>query len=353
MESYNEIEQRMFEKYKELTGCSCVDASDISIKIKLLSGELFNLQSTINWLNNQLFPQTASGAQLDYHAQMRGLERKKKTYSTGKLRFSVPEPAQSAIVIPSGAFCSTAGKNPILFMTVGTTSIGPGLTTTEVNAVSLTAGSLGNAAPNTITVISKSSNSQLTVTNPTAFSGGSDDEDDDSLRRRIIDDIKTPSTGTNKAYYKRLAESVDGVYSANVISRKRGGGTVDIYIAAQGVAIGSEYVAQVQELVDAERELNVDVLVSSATTSRVAVALTLKEKSGYSFDDVKANVTEKIKEYFSMLQVGESVYISSLGAAINEAEGVERFLFKTNSSHNVSASPSQLLTAGSITIEQE
>lgn len=352
MESYSEIEQRMFQKYKELTGCSCADASDISIKIKLLAGELFNLQSTINWLNNQLFPQTASGAQLDYHAQMRGLERKKKTYATGRLHFYVSEPAQSAIVIPSGIFCSTAGKNPVLFMTVGTTSIGPGLTTAEADAVALTAGIIGNAAPNAITVISQSSNSHLEVTNPIAFSGGTDDEDDDSLRRRIIEDIKTPSTGTNKAYYKRLAESVDGVYSANVVSRQRGGGTVDIYIAAQGEAAGSGYVTQVQELIDSERELNVDVLVASATTARVAVSLTLKEKSGYSFEEVKTNVTEKIKEYFSMLQVGESVYVSSLGAAINKAEGVERFLFSSTSAHNVSASPSQLLTAGSITIEQ-
>lgn len=352
MESYNEIENRMFEKYKELTGCDCHDASDISIKIKLLSGELFNLQSSISWLNNQLFPQTAAGKQLDYHAEMRGLKRKAATYATGKLKFSLPEPTASTVVIPNGTMCSTAGKNPIRFMVSGNTSIGPGLTSGNANAFALTAGSAGNVAPGLITVISTSPNSQLTVTNTDAFSGGTDKEDDDSLRRRIIDDIKTPSTGTNKAYYKRLAESVDGVYSANVVPRARGNGTVNVYIAAQGAVIGSQYVTQVQNLMNSERELNVDVLVSAATTSRVAVSLTLKEKSGYDFDEVKADVTAKLQEYFQTLQVGEGVYVSSLGNVINSVQGVDTFLFKSTSANNVTASESQLLTLGTVTIAQ-
>lgn len=352
MESFSEIESRMTQKYKELTGCDCSDASDISIKIKLLAGELFNLQSSINWLNNQLFPQTAAGAQLDYHAEMRGLKRKKATLSTGTLRFSLPAPAESTLVIPAGTVCSTVGKNPVRFATDKTTSIGTGLTMVSVTATAVTRGEAGNAASETVCIMTTPISSLLSVINPAPFSGGTDDESDDSLRRRIMEDIKRPSTGTNKAYYKRLAQSVDGVYSANIVSRARGNGTVDIYIAAKGAVIDSQYISEVQALVNAERELNVDVLVSAAQTSRVPVSLSLTEKSGYDFNKVKANVIEKLGEYFNSLQVGESVYVSSLGKAVAQAQGVERFLFKSGSLSNIAASPSQLLTLGTVTVEQ-
>ncbi|MCQ4021535.1 MULTISPECIES: baseplate J/gp47 family protein [unclassified Ruminococcus] len=352
MESYNEIESRMFSKYKELTGCDCHDASDTSIKIKLLAGELFNLQSSISWLNNQLFPQTAAGSSLELHAQMRGLQRKAATKAQGKLKFSLPAAAESTVVIPAGTVCSTAGKNPVRFATNLTTSIGAGRTETIVNAMAIANGETSNVAPDTVCVITNLSNSLLSVTNPEFFSGGADVEDDDSLRRRIMEDINKPSTGTNKAYYKRLAQSVDGVYSANVVSRARGNGTVDIYIAAKGAAIDSRYVSEVQAIANREREINVDVLVSAATTAGVSVNLILSEKSGYDFNEVKESVIEKIKEYFASLQVGESVYVSSLGAAVASAQGVERFLFESSSIHNVSAGPSQLLTVGRITIEQ-
>lgn len=352
MESYSEIESRMFEKYKELTGCDCVDASDISIRIKLLAGELFNLQSSMNWLNNQLFPQSAAGDRLDCHAQLRGLTRKKATPAKGTLKFSLSAPAESTLVIPAGTTCSTAGKNPIRFATDKTTSIGTGLTSATVSATAITHGEAGNAAPEAVCVLTTPISSLLSVINPVSFSGGADVEDDESLRRRIMEDIKRPSTGTNKAYYKRLAQSVDGVYSASVVSRARGNGTVDIYIAAKGAAIGSSYVNEVQALVNKERELNVDVLVSAASTVRVPVSLTMSEKSGYDFEQVKANVTEKINEYFSSLQVGQSVYVSSLGAAVASAQGVDRFLFKSSSSGNVAAADSQLLTVGTITITQ-
>lgn len=350
MESYSEIENRMFEKYKELTGCECHNASDISIKIKLLAGELFNLQSSLKWVSNQVFPQTASGAQLDYHAQIRGIQRKSKTAATGTLNFSIPEDATGTITIPKGTVCSTVGKNPIQFATNETVSIEHGLKSVSVNATALTEGKIGNAAPNTITVIVETIDSRITVTNPSAFTDGADTEDDESLRRRIINDIEKPPTGTNKAYYKHLAESVDGVYSANVVARARGNGTVNVYIAGKGTVIGSQYVSTVQSLIDSERELNVDVLVEAASTSNVPVTLTLKEKSGYNFDEVKSNVIEKIKAYFDLLQVGQDVYVSSLGTAISKTEGVERFLFAPISSNNISAEPSQLLVAGTITI---
>lgn len=352
MESYEEIERRMRERYRELTGCDCDLCSDIGIKIKLMAGELFNLQSSIDWIGNQLFPQSATAEQLDLHAQLRGLKRKAPTTAGGQLTFTLSAPAPSDFVIPALTICSTVGTNPVKFATGANLTIRTGQQQISGEAFCVSSGAQGNVGANTVTVINTAVGSGLTVTNPAAMTGGSDLEDDESLRRRIIEDITTPSTGTNKAYYKRLAESISGVYSANVVPRVRGNGTVDVYIAGKGSVLGSTYVSRVQTLMDESRELNVSVKVYAAVLSRVAVSLALTAKSGYEFADVKAAVEEKIREYFASLQVGQSVYVSSLGAAISSAEGVEKFNFDTISQNDVSAEYSQLLTAGTITIEQ-
>ena len=350
IESYSEIEKRMFEKYKELTGCDCHDASDISIRIKLLAGELFNLQSSVEWIKNQIFPQTATKEQLDYHAEMRGLSRKKPTNASGVLRFSLTEAGSVRMVIPAHTTCSTAGKNPVYFVTDTEAVIDAGSLSTTVNATAVESGSTGNAAANYITVITKSINSFLRVTNPSAFIGGSDIESDDSLRKRILDDIKTPSTGTNKAYYKRLAESVDGVFSASVAPRVRGNGTINIYIAGQGTTLNSSHVTQVQELINSQRELNVDVLVESAKTARVGVSFYLAAKGGYDYNKVKQDVLNNILAYYSTLQVGEGLFASKLGNAIAKTDGVDSFLFTVDSSCNYAPNASQLIIPGNINI---
>ncbi len=350
MESYDEIEGRMAQRYKELSGCDYNEASDAAIKIKLLAGELFNLQSSIEWINNQLFPQTASGQQLDYHASMRGLTRKQPTVATGELTFSLEEAAASDIAIPSGTSCSTVGKKPVSFVTTQSAQILRGELSATVPAAAASAGSLGNAAPRCISVITSSPNSLLSVKNQAAFTGGSDLEPDEALRRRILDDIKTPSTGANRAYYRRLAESVDGVYSASVAPRVRGNGTIDIYIAGRGSALDQAYAKKVQDIISSERELNVDVLVSPAKLVSTNVSLHLAVKSGYDFNDVSREINDNINAFFADLRVGEGVFVSKLGAAVAKVEGIDSFLFAGNSMLNLLAEPSQLYTIGTINI---
>ena len=68
MESYEEILERMKNKFTELSGSNVNDDSDIGIRMKVLAGEIFSLQNNVNWLKNQMFAQTAVGEQLDYLA---------------------------------------------------------------------------------------------------------------------------------------------------------------------------------------------------------------------------------------------------------------------------------------------
>ena len=49
MESYEEILERMKNKFTELSGSNVNDDSDIGIRMKVLAGEIFSLQNNVNW----------------------------------------------------------------------------------------------------------------------------------------------------------------------------------------------------------------------------------------------------------------------------------------------------------------
>lgn len=102
METYEEIYQRMCERYRQESGAPFDEASDIAIRLRVLAGELYNMQTSMEWLKRQLFPSKATGEFLDRFAQQRGLVRRSASKATGKLRFSVNEVKLSPVVIPAG-----------------------------------------------------------------------------------------------------------------------------------------------------------------------------------------------------------------------------------------------------------
>lgn len=77
----------MRDKFSELAGYSPDDASDIGIRIRVLAGEIYSIQSAVDWLKRQSFAQTATGSQLEMLAAERGLSRKQAVAAAGTLTF--------------------------------------------------------------------------------------------------------------------------------------------------------------------------------------------------------------------------------------------------------------------------
>ena len=75
MDSYEEILQRMEEAYEQKSGCKVADVSEVGLRMRVLAGELYRLETSLDWLERQAFPQTASGEQLDLHGAQRGVIR--------------------------------------------------------------------------------------------------------------------------------------------------------------------------------------------------------------------------------------------------------------------------------------
>ncbi len=325
MDTYDDILLRMKNNYKEITGFNADDVADIGIRLKVLASEIYSCQSYSNWLQAQVFPSTATGQSLDLHAQSRGLQRKDGQVANGEITFSVNEPANEIIHIPIGTICSTSSDPPIFFETISEAAIGETRTYTTVEAVSRDIGSQNNVAPNTINTMVIPVTGIDSINNQYSFTDGLDIESDEDLRSRIINNYVNTITGTNKAYYIQEAEKTDGVYSATVVPKGRGTGTVDVYICGKGRVCSDEEVQDVQNRLEVAREVNVDVLTFKAEILQVGVQVSISVVDGYDIYSVRNECKENISAFFDELQVGQSLMISELYEAINKTNGLKYF----------------------------
>ncbi|MBQ1381135.1 MAG: baseplate J/gp47 family protein, partial [Ruminococcus sp.] len=107
----------MKENYTQQRGEDFDEAGDIAIRLKVLAGEIYNMQTTVEWLKRQLFPSTATGEFLDRFAAQRGLARNPAVKARGQLKFSVNEQKTTAVTIPRGTVVSTDSELPVRLYT--------------------------------------------------------------------------------------------------------------------------------------------------------------------------------------------------------------------------------------------
>lgn len=350
-QTYEEILKRMSDKFTKLAGYEADRASDIGIRLKVLAGEVYSLNNTLEFIKKQMFPTTATGKYLDMHARMHGLERIPAKPATGKIMFRVEQALQYDYVIPKGTICSVRDGSK-KYITDSEIVLKQSELLVIASAHSQEGGKKYNVPTNAINCPITYFSEIIRPQNVLPFTGGEDEESDESLRKRILDSFKNVSNGTNSAYYKRLAEGVSGVASAGVIPRKRGVGTVDIYITPEKSTNSSAILSEVKALVDKERELNVSAAVSLASSLSVPVSVSVKPCDGFSSDTVTGNVRNAINDYFSHLSVGESVLLSELGDVIFHTDGVYNYTFNTSVTKDTVPTQSQICSAGTITVNE-
>lgn len=350
MITYNNILSKMQDKFTELAGYSANDASDIGIRLKVLAGEIYSSYTNMQFIKNQMFPQTATGDYLDMHAEQRGLQRIGATKSKGYLKFARGENIFYDITIPKGTICSTTGINGVRFITLEDAYITSGETSVSVLAMSETPGYLTNTPKNTITVMITLPAGITSVTNEEAFSGGTDSESDEDLRKRLLDSYKNISNGTNCAFYKNIALEFEGVHSASVISRPDGNnGTVHVYVAGNGSVLADDKMTNIQNKINSLKEINVDATVKAPTIVNVNINLTITVKDGYSFDIIKVNCENNINKYFSNLSIGEDILLADIANIVYNTEGIKNYKFTNLSDKPISNTQLAVLKTISIT----
>lgn len=342
----------MKEKYYELSGKEIPEGSDIDIRMKVLAGEIFDSEVNLDFIKRQMFASTATGSYIDKHAKDRGLKRNPAVKATGEVTFSVNTARDESILIPQGTIVGTSGDNCIRFVTDISATLYAGLLSRTVPCSAEIAGYEGNVSSGSVDVIITNVLGIDSVTNRSSFSGGSDAESDESLRNRVLNTYVSVSNGTNAAYYIKLAETVDGVKSANVIPRARGTGTVDVYLEGYNAEVSETVVNDVQRIMDEQRELNVDVRVRAATALPISLGFVIMLKDGYELNDVADNIRAALYNYMNSLRIGDDVLEAYLGHIILSVDGVYDYYWMINYSSSFTINNNEFAVFNSAYIEE-
>lgn len=323
MKTVDEIYQEMAALFQSQTGLESGAAGDLAVRLYAVAAQVYGLYLQADWTWKQCFPQTASGEYLDYHAALRGVERKAPAAAQGVVRFSVPEEAQAERIIPAGTVCMTAGL--VRFETTQEVTLAVGELSVDAPAAAVECGAAGNVPAGTILNMAVAPAGIAACTNPAAFTGGADREDDESLRTRILETYRRLANGANAAYYQQTAMSFDEVAAATVIPRARGIGTVDVVLTTLTGMPEEELLERVEERLQQAREIAVDVHVTGPTLKTVDVSLSVQTQEGRDTNAVVQAVEQALRGWFDGRRLSGPILRAKLGSLIYGVEGVENY----------------------------
>lgn len=334
--------------FAEKTGMELGAGCDLSVRLYALAAQVYALWVQSEWVTRQAFPQTASGAYLDSHAQLRGLERKQAVAARGIVRFTAGEAAQTPREIPAGTVCMTAGL--VRFETTEAAVLPAGELWVDVPVQALTAGTAGNVAAGAILTMAVAPVGIVQCTNPAPCTGGADEETDEGLRQRVLDTFRRLPNGANAAFYEQEALSFDQVAAAAVVPRPRGTGSVDVVVTTAGGLPGQELLEELEDYFEQRREIAVDVQVRAPETETVHVQVQVAAAAGADQAAVLERVENTLRGWFTGARLGQSVLRARLGNLIFQCAGVENYVIVSPAA-DAAVQADVLPVLGTLTVE--
>lgn len=342
----------MLDTYEAESGFRPTNESDVMLRLRVLAGEIYQERVYARFIMRQMFPSTATGEYLDAHAAQRGLTRKNGTCAVGLVTFYAESEEHGDILIPAGTQVCT-NEEQLRFVTDSDAVMSANEQYVAADVHAVQEGSAYNIIVGKIGIMVTPVAGIGAVRNNVRFIGGSDAESDDQLRARIIDSYQNIINGANAAYYRSVAMSVDGVYSASAVGCARGVGTVDVYACGRGALLPAAKIAELQTLLDEKREVNVDVRAVSPTALNTNLYIRLTVAEGYDFDTVAANVRTAVTNYINGLGVGNDLYLSKVGEVVYHIEGVSDYKFLESYGSDTEVPPDRFAKANTITVRDE
>lgn len=327
MKTVEELYREMMDTFARETGTEPDGAGELAVRMYALATQLYGLYQEIDWTSRQCFPQTATGAYLEYHAFLRGLQREPARRAIGTIRFSIDEAVESILDIPEGTVCMTAGR--VEFATTRRAVIQPGETSVDVPAHGVQPGPGGNVPAWTVRTMAVAPEGIVRCTNPEAFAGGQETEGDEALRQRILDTYRRLPNGTNTAYYEREALAVEGVAAVGILPKARGVGTVDIIVAGPEGMPSDDLVQRVRSAMERKREIAVTVWVSPPEAVETDVTVVVTAQKGFAPLEVQKKTEETIRAWFSGERLGKDLLLAELGDQIFHVDGVANYHIRT------------------------
>lgn len=280
-----------------------------------------------------IFPEFSYGIYLDYHAKVRGMNRRQAVAASGTLKITGTE----GTAIPQGSMFSTASVNeePSIDYVTTEAAVIPEAGTVEVPIQCTQTGIVGNTSEGTIIFVGNKIIGITAVTNEEPVTGGTEEESDESLSSRIVeyDQTQGESFVGNPADYKRWAMSVPGVGSVVVISATDDSGLVTLVITdANGDPANEQlcedvynYIMRPDEPDARPAPINANLSVIPPDTLAIVVEATVELEAGYDMQDVSGSFLAVLKEYLPTAMEEKEIKYTQVGARLSATEGVNDY----------------------------
>ncbi len=321
MTTLEEIYQGLAARFQAQTGQSAGGSSELAVRFYAVAAQIYSLYVQAEWTRRQCFPQTAQGEELDRHAKLRGVTRRRAVPAEGTVRFYVDRPGELAAGVPKGTVCMTAGG--VRFLTQEEGEVAPGELFCQVKVAAAQAGAAGNVGQGAIVYMALPPTGIVACANPEPLSGGKDEEGDEALRERVLATYARLANGANNAFYHQAAMAFEGVAAAAVLPRNRGVGTVDLVLAAREGVPEEELLQAVQAHFDRVREIAVDVKVLPPEVETVDVSVQLWAARDRDWEEVAGAVRARLEDWFCGERLGQPLPRARLISLIYGVDGVE------------------------------
>lgn len=315
--------------------------ADAEVYARVFSGVAHGLYGFIDWVSNQILPDTADLEILERFGSIWGVDRKPPAVAIGSVTFTV----ESGAVITAGTLLQALDGQQ--YVTTADAVVAAPSATAPVEA--LVAGEAGNRpAGENMTLVSPVVGVQSAAL-ASEMSGGADIESEDDLRARVIARIQQPPQGGCAYDYEAWALEIEGVTRAWVYPQELGIGTVTVrFVRDDDVSPipDSTEVAAVQAHIDALRPVTAQVTVVAPT----AVPLNFQIQGLLpSNATVQAAVAAELDDLLRReSEPGGTILLSHIRAAISAAADETDYVLVSPSA-NVSNTIGNMSTMGSIT----
>ena len=320
MITLEEIYQGLAAEFQTRTGKTAGSSSELAVRFYAVAAQIYSLYVQGEWTRRQCFPQTATGADLDKHAQLRDVTRRQAARATGTVRFYVSGPQETQTEIPEGTVCMTAAG--VRFLTTRAVEVDAGKTYADAPVIADEAGTAGNVGANAIVFMALPPMRIVACANPEPLTNGLDEEGDEELRTRVLATYQRLANGANNAFYRQAAMSFDEVAAVTVLPKHRGVGTVGVVPAAQGGMPAPELLEEMQAYFDRVREIACEVQVMPPEKHEVELELTLWVEEDRDFDTVADAVRRTLTGWFNGERLGQPLLRAQLISLVFGVDGV-------------------------------
>lgn len=303
--TFDDILSNMKGAFFNECGHNVDNISDISARFHAVASEIYSLYCNMDFTRRQSYLQTAQGEFLDYHAQLRDMQRYSASKATGELTFGIVQPIDIDIEIPSGTICSVKNEPYIQFKTDENTTLLAGTTSVTVTAVALEAGDKYNVDFGKVTVLVNAPARIEAVINNTPFAGGHLEESDESLRKRLLDSFKYLPFGINRGYLENLIMQINGVVDCKIIGNDPIiDNTQSIYIRCNGNNISDKLHNEIDDKLALFHMMavNYNILIADS----LSIDLTVDSSAN------QDEISSLCREYVESLKIGETLDLVAL-----------------------------------------